>query len=117
MKIIQKTLVLEKKEYYEKHLEIINALIPAPLSNMEIKVLALFMSLEGDLVTEERFNTQARKYVCKEAGITNAGLSNYVRSLTDKGAIVTNLSGNLEIVKLLTAENNEQYYQFKIKKK
>ena len=117
MKIIQKTLVLEKKEYYEKHLEIINALIPAPLSNMEIKVLALFMSLEGDLIDEDRFNGQARKKVCSELGISNAGLSNYLKSLKDKGSIVTNLNGTLEIIKLLNVESEEQFYQFKVKRK
>ena len=117
MKIIQKTLVLEKKEYYEKHLMIINSLIPAPLSNMEIKVLSLFMSLEGDLIEHDRFNTQARKIVSKELDISNAGLSNYLKSLKDKGAIITNLDGTLEIIKLLIAEKDEQFYQFKIKRK
>lgn len=109
-------MVLEKVKYYEMHLNIINSLIPAPLANMEIKVLALFMSLEGDLVQEDRFNSEARKKVCKELGISNSGLGNYLKSLKDKGAIITGLTGNSEIVKLLVAENDEQFYQFKIKK-
>lgn len=117
MKIIQKTLILEKKEYYEKHLELINPLIPAPLVNMEIKVLALFMSLEGDLVEENRFNTQARKFVCKELNISNSGLSNYLGTLESKGSILKNLAGNFEIVNLMKAENELQFYQFKLQKK
>lgn len=116
MKIIQKSLVLGKVEYYEMHLNIINSLIPAPLANMEIKVLALFMSLEGDLVENDRFNTEARKFVREKLEISNSGLGNYLKTLKEKGAIVESLSGNLEIVKLLLAEKDEQFYQFKIKK-
>lgn len=116
MKIIQKSLVLGKVEYYEMHLSIINPLVKIPLANMEIKVLAMFMSLEGDLVQNDRFNTEARKIVYKTLNISNSGLGNYLKTLKDKGAIVTGLTGNLEIMKGLIAEDNEQFYQFKIKR-
>jgi|688.fasta_scaffold00217_4 hypothetical protein len=119
MRIIQKTMILEKEKYYEMHLKIINSLIPAPLSNMEIKVLAGFMSLSGDLVEVNRFNGAARKLVASQQSppISSAGMSNYIKSLEQKGAIYYNIDNVLEIAKILVCENEEQFYQFKIKKK
>ncbi len=119
MKIIQKTMILEKEKYYEMHLKIINSLIPAPLSNMEIKVLAGFMSLSGDLMEVNRFNSAARKLIASQQSpsISSAGMSNYIKSLEQKGAIYYNIDNVLEIAKILLCESGEQFYQFKIKKK
>lgn len=109
-------MILEKEKYYEMHLKIINSLIPAPLSNMEIKVLAGFMSLSGDLTDTNRFNTTAKKEIANRLSISSAGISNYIKSLEQKGAIYYNIDNVLEIAKILLCENEEQFYQFKIKK-
>lgn len=116
MRIIQKTMILKREKYYEMHLKVINSLIPAPLSNMEIKVLAGFMSLSGDLTDVNRFNGTARKEIAKQLSISAAGMSNYIKSLQEKGAIYYNIDNVLEIAKVLVCENDEQFYQFKIKK-
>lgn len=117
MKIIQKGLLLEGEKYYEKHLEIINPFLPVQFTNMEIKVLALFMSFEGEVAKEDRFGTSLRKMAMNKLKIEAPGLSNYITALKKKGAIVTQLNGTLDILPLLLSEDREQFYQFKLIKK
>lgn len=118
MKIIQKSMVLEKEKYYEMHLKIVNSLIPVELTGMEIKVLAGFMSLTGDLVKIDRFNTVAKKEIGarQNPSVSASGMSNYIKSLREKGALYYNIDNVLEIAKVLVCEEEEQFYQFKIKK-
>lgn len=114
MKIIQKGVVLEGEKYYEKHLEIINLFLPVQLTNMEIKILAMFMSFEGEVAKHDRFGTSLRKIAMSNLKIEASGLSNYITALKKKGALITQLNGTLEILPMLFAEEKEQFYQFKI---
>lgn len=117
MRIIQKSLVLGGVEYYRKHLEIINPFLPAKFTNMEIKVLAMFMSFEGEVAKEDRFGTSLRKIACDKLEISNPGLSNYMTALVNKGAIITKLNTKQDISPVLFSEDLQQFYQFKIIKK
>jgi len=116
--IIQKTVTLPKNEFFEKHLEIINPLIPKHLrlTPMEIKVVAAFMGFEGEVAEEDRFCTALRKIVMKRLGITGPGLSNYITQLTRKGVITEKLDGGLKILDYLLPEQGQQFYQFKLYK-
>ena len=115
MKEIRKLLRLPKTNYYETHLSIINCVLPVKLTPMEIKVLAAFMSLEGD-IAQYRFGPSAKKIVMEQCGITAAGLTNYIGprgSLTTKGFLTK--SGDItNILPILTPEVEEQTYLFKL---
>lgn len=115
MNPIKKALELNKIPYYSTHLSIINCLLPVKMTEMEIKVLAAFLSLEGD-ITSDRFGTSARKIVMEQLKITPPGLSNYITSLLRKGFIKKVDDGDTIILPILFAESKEQTYLLKLVK-
>lgn len=113
MEKIVKVLKLNEIDYYSKHLEIVNPLLPVKLTPKEIEVLGNFMSLKGD-IAEDRFGTSGRKIVKQRMGLQDGGLGNYIKSLKDKGFIVG--EDKLEILPFLQVEEGGQLYMFKIEK-
>lgn len=115
MKQIRKVLKLSKVDYYETHLSIINCIFPKEvrMTPMEIKVVAAFMALEGD-VAQFRFGPTGKKIVMNNLGISPAGLSNYITSLTNKNFIDKSMADMPKIIPLLTLESDEQIYMIKI---
>jgi hypothetical protein len=112
MNIIRKTVLLNKQEYFKKHLLIINHILPVQMTSKEAEVLAAFMSLEGD-IGEEPFGTSGRKIVRSRVGISAGGLGNYLDQLKSKGFIYED-DGKLVILPILIPEKKEQGYQFKL---
>lgn len=112
--IIKKTLELENQEYYEKHLQVINAVLPEQMTPKEIEVLASFMALEGEMAEEDRFGTYCRKKVKSLKNLSNGGLANYIRILKEKGFIKVGESGEYEIPFFLFPQPTAQQYEFKI---
>lgn len=118
MREIRKLLKLNKIDFYETHLSLINCIFPKEIrmTPMEIKVIAGFMSLEGD-VAQFRFGPTAKKIVMNsvntEKPLSPAGLSNYITSLTHKGFLIK--KGDItEIIPLLMLDGKEQIYMFKL---
>jgi len=118
MREIRKVVELNRTDYYETHLSLINCIFPKEIrmTPMEIKVLAAFMSLEGD-VAKFRFGPTAKKIVMHsvkpEKPLSPAGMSNYITSLTNKEFLVE--TGDMvEIHPLLALEDKEQIYKFKL---
>lgn len=117
MKPITKVLKdLSPEEYYQKHLHIVQQFLPAQLTNKEVEVLALFMSLSGDVAEMDRFGTQCRKIVMKKLGLKPGGLSNYLRAFEEKG-FIKKVDKSFEITRFLFPDPKVQGYQFLIQKK
>ena len=112
MRPVQKQLILKGKQYYEKHLTIVNVFLPVSLTPKEIEVLAAFMSLEGSIALD-RFGTSARKLVMAELKIVPGGLGNYLRDLKKKKFIIESPTG-LTILPLLHPSGESQTYMFKL---
>lgn len=113
--IIKKTLELTTpQEYYKKHLEIINPVLPTQMTPKEIEVLSNFMSLKGEIAEEDRFGTHCRKKVKANLNLSNGGLANYLRILKDKGFINTEADGQYSIPFFLFPQSMQQQYEFKI---
>lgn len=112
MQPIQKTLKLNKEKYYETHLAIINSLLPIKMTDMEIKVIARFMSFRGDIAAQ-RFGASAKKIVKEQLDLSSAGLSNYMRSLTEKGFLIKK-ADDIVILPILIPAQEEQVYMFKL---
>ncbi len=108
IKMIKKVLKLGSLEYYNTHLQIINPLLPIHLTPKEIEVLAYFMSFDG-VMEVDRFGTTARKIVKEKLNLSNAGISNYMKSLKTKGFISDN-----DILPILFPSNGTEQYQFKL---
>lgn len=106
MRALNKKLEFTAKEYYSTHLSIINSLINVKLTPKEIEVLASFMALTGD-IAKDRFGATAKKLIKSELKISDAGLSNYVKSLKQKGFITSN---NKIPNVLIPNENKQEYY-------
>ncbi len=106
--MIKKTMSLSRLEYFSTHLRIINPLLPVTLTPKEIELLANFMSLDG-IIASDRFGTTAKKIIKERMKIKAAGISNYMKSLKNKGFIINN-----EILPILFPNGHEQTYQFKL---
>lgn len=113
MEKIVKVLKLQEVDYYTKHLEIVNPLLPVKMTPKEIEVLGNFMSLKGD-IAEDRFGTSGRKIVKQRMNLQDGGLGNYIKSLKDKGFLIG--EDKLEILPFLQAQEGVQFYMFKIEK-
>lgn len=112
MEIIRKLVKLPKLEYYEMHLSLINCLLPSKMTPMEIKVMASFMSLEGDIAVY-RFGPSARRVVMKLLGVSSQGLSNYIGHMAKKGFLLQ--AGDMvNILPLLLPDVKYQVYMFKL---
>jgi DNA-binding MarR family transcriptional regulator len=112
MSIIRKTLLLDKHRYFEKHLLIINQMLPVQMTPKEAEVLAAFMSLEGD-IAKDPFGTSGRKLVREQVKISQGGLGNYLDQLKSKGFIIEKNKG-LKVLPILMPDRIEQLYQFKL---
>lgn len=115
MSIIKKSLVLTKEGYFSKHLEIINPLLPNPLSSKEIEVLSYFLALPGgEIAKRDRFSFSFREIVRKELKMSYASLYNHLHNLKKKGALIENEEGNLTPQPILIPDDNSQGYMIKI---
>lgn len=115
MKVIQQVFSLEREKYFEMHLSILNAILPAKLTDKELEVLSAFMSLDESITQENMFNSEARKRVMKKLNLQPAGLSNHLGSMIAKGFLVKNEVTKLISVKhFLLPEKDGQGYQLKI---
>jgi DNA-binding MarR family transcriptional regulator len=83
------------------------------LTNKEIEVLALFMSLKGDIADQDRFGTQCRKMVMAKLGLKPGGLGNYLRALEEKGYI-SKKGKQFEVNPFIVPDPQRQGYQFLI---
>jgi hypothetical protein len=106
MKALSKKLELLGNDYYKVHLNIVNSLLPIKLTPKEVEVLALFMSLKGD-IGKDRFGPTAKKLVKQELSLSDGGLSNYVKALKQKGFIST---ANEIPTLLIPNEDKQEYY-------
>lgn len=112
-KVLKKVVIVKSDlDFYAKHLELINPILPVKLTPKEIEVLGAFMSLKGEMAEEERFGTYCRKKVKKLLDLSDGGLGNYLRDLKLK-KYVTDSWG---IVPFLFPKDNPQEYNFILKK-
>lgn len=117
MKIVQKTVKVEKYDFYKLHLSIINTLIPDEdkMVNKEIEVLAAFMGLEKVLIEEDMFNTLARKQVKTKLNLSAGGLGNHLKSLINKKHLAKNeITGRITMNPAIIPEDKMQGYQIKL---
>ena len=116
MKVIQRVLKEgTNSEFYFKHLSIINNLLPVALTAKEIKVLAAFMSADKNLTEDDMFNGLVRKKVMKELNLSPGGLSNYIRTMINKGFIQKNkITKRLTVKDFLFPKGKVQGYQIKL---
>lgn len=112
MSIIKKTVKLTKEDYYKKHLNIINYILPEQLTKKEVEFLSWFMCLEGEL-KKDPFSTTGRKIVQNKMSIHPGGVGNYLRDLKKKNFIIKR-EGRLQILPILIPSENTQEYSFKL---
>jgi hypothetical protein len=79
---------VNRKEFYPQYLKLVNVILPKPLTAKEIEILSAFMELEGDLVENDRFGTQARKLVREKFGFKkHSNIDNYIKYFKRKGIL------------------------------
>lgn len=122
MKVITTALKVGKYDYYVKHLEILNIILPEEkypekLTNKEIEVLAAFMSQDKSLIEEDMFNGVVRKKVMEKLNLKPGGLGNHLKSMIEKEYLVkSDITKKITLKKILNPENNHQGYRLKLVK-
>ena len=113
MKVLLKKLELNREDYYQVHLSLINCILPRKMTPTEIKVLSSHMSIEGTL-QDYPFSPTANKNVMETLGLSSGGHSNYMKSLIKKGFIVVDKKKKKSIIDILKPEFPLQEYKFRI---
>lgn len=108
MQTIKKTIKLNKKDYYVKHLLLINNILPVQISNKQAEVLGCFMEIEGNI---DPFSTSGRKIVRDNLAISSGGLGNHLDELCRKGFIIKHKE-TYKILPILIPDKQNQTYQF-----
>ena len=116
MKVLQKTVKVDKENFYKMHLNIVNSFQENKLTGTEIEVLAAFMSLDKSIIEEDMFNTLARKQVKEKLGNMSAGgLGNHLKSMINKDFLVKNeITNRITVVPALIPVDDSQGYQIKL---
>lgn len=114
--IIQRDISLPPKEYFRKHLAIVNCLLPAQLTDKEIDVLSEFLSLQPEIIAGDMFNSFARNKVRKALDLSHGGLSNHLKSMKKKDFLYIRGDGKLAMREFLLPHETIQGYQIKLRK-
>lgn len=122
MQVITNVLKVSKYDYYVKHLEILNIILPETvfpdkLSSKEIEVLAAFMSQEKNLIEDDMFNGVVRKKVMDKLSQKPGGLSNHLKKMIEKKFLEKNdLTKRIVMKTFLYPADNHQGYRIKLVK-
>lgn len=116
MEVITKGLILKsQREYYIKHLSIINNLLPVSLTQTEMEILSMFLSMPPSLIAEGHFNPITRKMVMEDGKFSPGGLSNHLTNMVTKGFLdKSDLSGRISIKPFVLPDQRQQGYRIKI---
>jgi DNA-binding MarR family transcriptional regulator len=106
---IKKKVILDGPDYYAQHLYIVSSILPVKLTEKEIQVLSLFMD-------KRSFDTRAKQYVKKRLNLSAANLSNYLRTLLEKGYIKRSEEDIYEVSNLIKLINGRIEYTFILEK-
>jgi DNA-binding MarR family transcriptional regulator len=123
MKVITKVLQVSKFDYYRKHLELLNVLLPEDkfperLSSKEIEVLAAFMSQDENLIEEDMFNGVVRKKVMEKLSLKPGGLGNHLKKMIAKNYLTkSDITRKITLKSYMFPIDNNQGYRVKITKK
>ena len=110
MQVLKKTVKVSGLEFYKKHLEILNCVLPIVMTSKEIMVLASIMYVQN---TFDSILVDWKKEVCKILSIEKNVLNYSIRNLVKKGFLIR-VGDKIEIFSKLVIGGGEQVYYFKI---
>jgi DNA-binding MarR family transcriptional regulator len=122
MQVISNIQKVSKYDYYVKHLEMINILLPEKdfpekMSIKEIEVLAAFLSQDKSLIEEDMFNGVVRKKVMAKLNLKPGGLGNHLKKLIEKRYLSKNdITKKIVMKSFLIPIDNHQGYRIKLVK-
>lgn len=120
MQVITKALKVGRVGYYEKHLLILNVILPESqfplkLKPKEIEVLATFMAQDKNIIEDDMFNVLSRKKVMQALKMKPGGLGNHLKSMLDKNYLERHpVTKKLSLKKYLFPVDNGQGYRVKL---
>ena len=122
MQVITNILKVSQYDYYVKHLEMMNVILPLSkfpekLSSREIEVLAAFMSQDKNLIEEDMFNGVVRKKVMEMLGLKTGGLGNHLNKIINKGYLTKHeITKRISLKSFMFPVVNNQGYRIKLSK-
>jgi hypothetical protein len=109
---IKRVIKLDSYAYFQKHLQLVNLLLPSHMTNKEIDVLARFLDIAKNN-SEDTFSSDVRKQVIEKENISSQYISNILRSLTEKSVVIK--EDNRYVLKsFLYPDDDIQQYQIAI---
>ena len=96
---------INKYDFCNRYLTVLNSILPDNkyLSQNEIKLLSVLLSLDDPIHVHNRFNTTARKIARDKLHFTLSTITNTIKTLRDKNAVFINPeTGILTITAALT---------------
>jgi biotin operon repressor len=97
--------------YFEKHLEILAAILPVKITAAERRLLAAFMFFDS----EDLSDFHSRQKVRRLLTLSSSSLSSSIAQLKQKG-IIMEKDGALAIFPLILPDKQTQEYQFRLEK-
>lgn len=97
----QYTKKIQKQNLYKEFLNILNGLLR--LSDREAELLALFMQLDAEwksilgTTNKDILSTDYRRSILETMGISKTNLAKYIRKFKNKGILVENSLGGIEV--------------------
>lgn len=119
MQVITQIVKVSNYDYYIKHLQVLNIIVPTKelLTQKEIEVLAAFMCQDKNLIEEDMFNGVVRKKVMTQLNLKPGGLGNHLKAMIDKKFLIKNeLTKRITIKNFLKSVDNHQGYRIKLVK-
>lgn len=112
-RILKFKLELSDIKYIQMYIDILNVFLPKKLTGKEVEVIATFLSLSEGIIEKDMFNSYARNLVKEEMGLSAAGLSNYLKSLVEKGFLIKD-GDKLKIKDYLNPNSKELVFNINI---
>ena len=119
MQVITQVVKVSNYEYYVKHLQVLNVVVPTKerLTQKEIEVLAAFMCQDKSLIEEDMFNGVVRKKVMEQLNLKPGGLGNHLKSMIEKKFLLKNeITKRIKVKTFMIPEDNHQGYRIKLMK-
>lgn len=112
-RILKFKLELSEIKYIQMYIDILNVFLPKKLTGKEVEVIATFLSLSEGIIEKDMFNSYARNLVKEKMGLSAAGLSNYLKSLVEKGFLIKD-GDKLKIKDYLNPNSKELVFNINI---
>jgi len=83
----KKVFRLDGLDYYRKHLEVLNTLLPVKLTDKEIDIISILLDRDISDIEDDLLSTDIRRRLRETLNLSHANISTRLKKLEEKGFI------------------------------